>query len=378
MTGRRAILIGGVIAAGVAATTVALASGGGSATASGPAGGIATAAVIRATVASRQQVSGTLERAGAYTLVDQQPAGTLSELPSPGTVIGRGQALYRVDGQPVRLLYGSQVAWRTLAPGDTDGADVRQLKRNLVALGFTAHGALTVDDHFDWATAIAIEEWQHALGAAETGFLPWGSVAFLPGAVDVTAQRAVPGSPAQPGTPVLDLSSTHLVVSVPLDPSLRQLVHVGDRVQIQLPEGQTTAGRVSQIGAETTGANAQATPGSTSQGGSTQGAGDSSSPGSPAAPATVPVTVSLDRPLDARGLDQVPVEVGITDTVHRNVLAVPVNALLALANGGYAVAVEDHGTRSLIAVTPGIFDGNQVEVSSSRLQPGMLVEVPSS
>ena len=378
MTGRRAALIGGVIAAGVAATTVALASGGGSATASGPAGGIATAAVIRATVASRQQVSGTLERAGAYTLVDQQPAGTLSELPSPGTVIGRGQALYRVDGQPVRLLYGSQVAWRTLAPGDTDGADVRQLKRNLVALGFTAHGALTVDDHFDWATAIAIEEWQHALGMPQTGFLPWGSVAFLPGAVDVTAQRAVPGSPAQPGTPVLDLSSTHLVVSVPLDPSLRQLVHVGDHVQIQLPEGQTTTGHVSQIGAETTGANAQATPGSTSQGGSTQGAGDSSSPGSPAAPATVPVTVSLDRPHDARGLDQVPVEVGITDTVHRNVLAVPVNALLALANGGYAVAVEDHRTRSLIAVTPGIFDGNQVEVSSSRLQPGMLVEVPSS
>ena len=378
MTGRRAILIGGVIAAGVAATTVALASGGGSATASGPAGGIATAAVIRATVASRQQVSGTLERAGAYTLVDQQPAGTLSELPSPGTVIGRGQALYRVDGQPVRLLYGDQAEWRTLALGDSDGADVRQLERNLVALGFTAHGALTVDDHFDWATTVAIEEWQHSLDASETGFLPLGSIAFLPGAVDVTAQRAVPGSPAQPGTPVLDLSSTDLVVNVPLDPSLRQLVHVGDHVQIQLPEGQTTTGHVSQIGAETTGANAQATPGSTSQGGSTQGAGDSSSPGSPAAPATVPVTVSLDRPLDARGLDQVPVEVGITDTVHRNVLAVPVNALLALANGGYAVAVEDHRTRSLIAVTPGIFDGNQVEVSSSRLQPGMLVEVPSS
>jgi len=378
MTGRRAILIGGVIAAGVAATTVALASGGGSATASGPAGGIATAAVIRATVASRQQVSGTLERAGAYTLVDQQPAGTLSELPSPGTVIGRGQALYRVDGQPVRLLYGSQVAWRTLAPGDTDGADVRQLKRNLVALGFTAHGALTVDDHFDWATAIAIEEWQHALGAPETGFVPWGSVAFLPGAVDVTAQRAVPGSPAQPGTPVLDLSSTDLVVSVPLDPSLRQLVHVGDRVQIQLPEGQTTAGRVSQVGAETTGATAEATPAGTSPGGGEQGAGYSSAQGSSGTPATVPVTVSLDRPRDARGLDQVPVEVGITDTVRRNVLAVPIAALLALANGGYAVAAEDQGTRTLIAVTPGIFDGNQVEVSSTRLQPGTRVEVPSS
>jgi hypothetical protein len=156
-------------------------------------------------------------------------------------------------------------------------------------------------------------------------------------------------------------------------------VHVGDRVQIQLPEGQTTAGRVSQIGAETTAANGQAAaPASTSQGGSAQGAGDASASGSAGAPASVPVTVSLDRPRDARGLDQVPVEVGITDTVNRDVLAVPIDALLALANSGYAVAVEDHGSRTLIAVTPGIFDGNQVEVSSSRLQPGMRVEVPSS
>jgi multidrug efflux pump subunit AcrA (membrane-fusion protein) len=92
----------------------------------------------------------------------------------------------------------------------------------------------------------------------------------------------------------------------------------------------------------------------------------------------VPVTISLDRPGDARGLDQVPVEVGITDTVHRNVLAVPIGALLALANGGYAVAVDEQGTRTLIEVTPGIFDGNLVEVSSSRLQPGMRVEVASS
>jgi multidrug efflux pump subunit AcrA (membrane-fusion protein) len=72
------------------------------------------------------------------------------------------------------------------------------------------------------------------------------------------------------------------------------------------------------------------------------------------------------------------VEVGITDTVHRNVLAVPIGALLAPADGGYAVAVEDHGTRTLIAVTPGVFDGGRVEVASSRLQPGMRVEVPSS
>jgi multidrug efflux pump subunit AcrA (membrane-fusion protein) len=143
-----------------------------------------------------------------------------------------------------------------------------------------------------------------------------------------------------------------LDVSVPLDPSLRQLVHVGDRVQIQLPEGQTTRGRVTQIGAATTASSGKA--------------------------ATVPVTISLDRPADARGLDQVPVEVQITDTVHRNVLAVPITALVALAGGGYAVAVDAGTTRTLIPVTPGIFNGNLVEVRSPRLQPGMRVEVASS
>lgn len=68
----------------------------------------------------------------------------MTELPTPGTVIGRGRVLYRLDGQPVRLLYGAQAAWRTLAPGVADGADVLQLKRNLKALGFTADEALAV------------------------------------------------------------------------------------------------------------------------------------------------------------------------------------------------------------------------------------------
>ena len=71
-------------------------------------------------------------------------------------------------------------------------------------------------------------------------------------------------------------------------------------------------------------------------------------------------------------------QVGITDTVRHDVLAVPIGSLLALSTGGYAVAVEDHGTRTLIAVTPGVFDGGRVQVTSSRLRPGMRVQVPAS
>ena len=163
---RRLTALAVAIAAGVAITIFALESGGGSAaSASTPPTG--TAAVIRTTLASRQQVSGTLERAGSYTLVMQQTSGTLSELPSPGTVIGRGQPLYWLDGQPVRLLYGTQAAWRDLVLGDSDGTDVRQLNQNLRALGFTDYGSLTVDDHFDWATAAAIDQWQHAHGTGQ-------------------------------------------------------------------------------------------------------------------------------------------------------------------------------------------------------------------
>jgi peptidoglycan hydrolase-like protein with peptidoglycan-binding domain len=375
MTRRRATLIASAIVAGAAA----LASGGAPATATGSSSRTGTATVARTTIASQQQVAGTLERAGSYTLVSQQTEGTLTELPAPGTLIGRGQVLYRLDGRPVRLLYGTQAAWRTLALGVADGADVLQLKRNLKALGFTTDGALSVDDEFDWATAVAIEEWQRAQGVAQTGVIPFGSIAFLPGPVRVTSQLALPGTPVQAGTQLLALSSTDLAVSVPLDPSLRQLVHVGDRVQIQLPEGQTTPGRVSQVGAEATAASRQATsPPSAAASANSAASGSSDSSSQSGTTATVAVMVSLDRPGDARGLDQVPVQVQITDTVHRNVLAVPIAALAALAGGGYAVAVDDGGTRTLIPVTPGIFNGNLVEVSSSRLQPGMHVEVPSS
>ena len=381
MTWRRGVLIAGALVAGVVITVVALASGGGSSTAAGSTGASATAAVVRTTLAATEQVAGTLERVGSYTLVSQQSAGIVTELPTPGTLIRRGQVLYRLDGQPVRLLYGAQTAWRTLALGIGDGADVLQLKSNLKALGFTAGGALRVTDEFDWATAVAIEQWQRAQGVAETGFLPLGSVAFLPGAVRATAQVALPGSPVQPGAPVLDLSSADLAVSVPLDPSLRQLVHVGDRVQIQLPEGQTTPGRVVEIGADAsaaTGPTSSAGSASANAGGAVQAPSGTPSQTDGGPPPTVPVIISLDRPGDARGLDQVPVEVAITDAVHHGVLGVPIAALLALAGAGYAVAVDEGGTRTLIPVTPGIFGGNLVEVSSPRLRPGMRVEVSSS
>jgi hypothetical protein len=63
--------------------------------------------------------------------------------------------------------------------------------------------------------------------------------------------------------------------------------------------------------------------------------------------------------------------------VH-GVLAVPINALLALSEGGDAVEVVTAGTRHLVPVQTGLFSDTMVEVSGSGIAEGTLVEVPSS
>ena len=76
---------------------------------------------------------------------------------------------------------------------------------------------------------------------------------------------------------------------------------------------------------------------------------------------TVELVVSLDDPKATGRLDQAPVTASITTEVRKGVLAVPVNALLALAEGGYAVEVERDGRRELVGVDTGLFADGQVE-----------------
>jgi hypothetical protein len=64
-----------------------------------------------------------------------------------------------------------------------------------------------------------------------------------------------------------------------------------------------------------------------------------------------------------------------------NVLAVPVNALLALASGGYAVeAVGAGGVHTLVAAQVGLFDdaAGLVQVQGPSLHAGLRVVVPGS
>jgi multidrug efflux pump subunit AcrA (membrane-fusion protein) len=96
--------------------------------------------------------------------------------------------------------------------------------------------------------------------------------------------------------------------------------------------------------------------------------------------ATIPVYVNLRHPAAAGDFDQAPVTVNITNASANNVLVVPVSALLAQTNGGYAVeVVEANNGRRQVAVTPGVFDDASGTVSvTGDLTPGQKVVVPSS
>ena len=89
------------------------------------------------------------------------------------------------------------------------------------------------------------------------------------------------------------------------------------------------------------------------------------------------VTITLDRPPPGAALDQAPVNVNITSQRAANVLAVPVDALLALQGGGFGVQVVTGGTSHLAGVSTGLYSSTMVEVSGSGIRAGMRVEVPS-
>jgi peptidoglycan hydrolase-like protein with peptidoglycan-binding domain len=314
---------------------------------------VSTTRVVRTSLATTTQMSGTLGHAGSYTVAVQR-SGTVSALPAPGDVIERGGRLFEVDGTPVTLLYGSRPAWRDFAAGMTPGPDVRELEQNLAALGYGRD--LAVDEQFTRHTVEAVLAWQRATRRPATGTVGIGAVAFWPGPVRVLSVAAPLGAVAQAGQPVLSASTPDPVVTVPVPAVQSYLVHRGDRGTVTFPAGTRTTGRVAEV--------------SPIASISTEG-GDRSAPPE----ATVSALVRLDRPSTAAGLDQAPVTVEVTDRRVSNVLAVPVTALVALAGGGFGVWV-DNGGRRLVAVTPGLFANTLVQVTAPNLHQGELVEVP--
>jgi hypothetical protein len=203
-------------------------------------------------------------------------------------------------------------------------------------------------------------------GSPDTRELPLGSVVFEPGPVRVTSVMPELGANVTPG-PVLTVTSTRPQVKIALSAAQQSSVKVGDQVSITLPNQQTTPGVVSSVGTVAK---------SPSKEGGAGGGGENGEEGGP----TIEVDVTPSEPQAIGHLDEAPVSVSITTQSVPEALSVPVDALLALAGGGYALEVAEGGGHHLEAVTLGLFDDAEglVQVSGRGVSPGQRVVVPST
>lgn len=327
--------------------------------ASSSATGTALATVEQQTLSEQTTVDGTLGYADSYPVLGSLN-GTVTWLPEEGQILQRGQVLYRVDGEPVILMYGTTPAYRDLAAGDdsddVSGLDVKQLNENLAALGYGEDVELDPEsDEYSWRTREAVEDLQDDLGIDDTGEIARGQVIFLPGPVRVTELKATLGG--QAGGAVLQATSSTRLVTVDLDTSQQSRLKVGDAVEITLPSGETTPGKVTYVGKV------------------------ASAPQSEDESPTIEVEITPTDPKATGSLDQAPVEVSIITDQAKDATVVPVESLLALAGGGYAVErVSPTGQHELIRVGLGLFDDDAglVQVTETELKRGDRVVVPST
>jgi peptidoglycan hydrolase-like protein with peptidoglycan-binding domain len=277
-------------------------------------------------------------------------SGTVTAIAEEGSIVRQGDTLVEIDRQPVVLLTGAIPAYRTLATG-VKGDDVIQLEENLVDLGFGGSDGFVVDGDYDTETAAAVTAWQLSTGAQPDGVVNLGDVYFAPTALRVGQNQVAVGDAVANGTPLMTTSVSETFVTVQLSTDDQDLVAVGDTVTVELPSGDEESAVVTEIGTVVL---------ATQQGAT-----------------YFEMTVTLEDPEAAVGLDEAPVDVIVVGDRADNVLVVPVTALLALAEGGYAVEVVDgNGATTLVAVDPGLFADGFVEVTASGLEPGMQVLVP--
>lgn len=330
---------------------------------------LSAATVTRETLVDITTASGTLAY-GPEQAAESRLAGTVTALAPVGATVGRGEPLFRIDDQPVVLFFGDLPAYRELtagrpagttsptpdasgaaAPADdaepaTVGADVQQFEENLQALGYTG---FTVDDRYTGQTAVAVRRWQKSLGLAQTGRVELGRVFYAPGPVRIAAHKLNPGAVAT--GPVLTFTGATRLVTVPLPRHDQALAKPQTKVTVALPDGAEVPGVVRSV----------RTP-----------AGD---PAGPGREPTVEVVVALSGKAKLADLDDGPVEVRFVAREVKDVLVVPVGALLALAEGGYGLEVVQDGTARVVAVTTGLFANGKVEVSGPDVRDGMTVRM---
>lgn len=349
-----------------------------------------TVAVTRTTLVERTKVDGELGY-GTEIPLPAKASGTVTWLPEAGTVAERGDTLLRVDDRPVVLLYGALPMYRELgmtagtdggtgtgADGGTGtgrgtgkgtgptpapptstppppppqpqpqrGMDVFQFESNLAALGYTG---FTVDERFTSGTERAVKRWQKSLGLPETGRVGLGDVVYASGRIRLGQASVRLGAAA--GENVLGYTGTTRKVVVNASAQEASWAVRGAEVTIGLPDGTPVKGKVASVGRQA----------SAPEGGGGDGA-----------PPTVPVTITVPDQRSLGRLERGPVSVEYVGRKREQVLAVPVAALVALAEGGHGLETEDG---RFVSARTGLFADGMVEVSGPALRAGLKVRIP--
>jgi peptidoglycan hydrolase-like protein with peptidoglycan-binding domain len=242
-----------------------------------------------------------------------------------GTVVDFGESLIEIDDRRVFLVEGDVPMFRDLelTSPRVAGGDVAQLQRFLIAQGFDRDGTLEADGVFDSDTRRAVIDWQEATWQQNTGRVTRSDMVFNPEPLRIAGEQRI-GSVFEQ----LEVTAWEPTVTVDVANRDRQLLTVGTPVTVEFGDGTSVEGTVSEQ------ISVPQDDGSTQARSTIEPHGDV--PGEPGQ-----VTISVDA------------------TLASDVLIVPVGALLALAEGGYAVEVLDGaGGTQLVGVDVGeILDG---------------------
>jgi HlyD family secretion protein/Putative peptidoglycan binding domain len=367
---RRQALAGVAVLAGlVIAAVVARRDGGGEGGAT--AGATTTAAVEVRDLVQTDEYEGELGYGEAHAVTAGR-SGVVTGVTPVGTTVGQGDALFDLDLQPTVLLHGDVPAFRDLSVDADPGADITQLEQALVDLGFGE--GLTVDDEFTGATADAVEAWEEALGRSDAdGVVTLGEVVFAQADLRIAEVTADTGTQVQPGADVVQVTATTKVVTLGLTVDQVANVEAGTPVTVTLPDGTETNGKITDVAGEPS-----------SDGGSDPGAGGGDSgqdgDGGDGGEETYPVTVTLDDSAAAGAFEGGSVDASVERSRTEDATAVPVIALLALREGGYAVQVVDDSEpegHRLVPVDVGTIADEWAQVTGEGIAADVDVVVPA-
>lgn len=299
-------------------------------------------------------------------LVAGVDGATIDHLATATSAVSTGTVLFWSSGFPVTAIEGDAAAvpalTRDLAVGVTDGSDVKLFEQMLKLAGFDADGALTIDDHFDDATAQATAAWLGSIGIAADPAavtVPHGAFTVVPAGLIVGTPLVSEGTILEGDTVVLSLSAPARQVTTTA-PIGDETFALGATIDVEYPDGSVKPGTVIEVGNVAT--NTSNEPGATP---------------------SVPITIGVDSiPSSVEGFVEIPVTLRVVTAQIPNALVVPVSALVALKEGGYGVEVvsgkNPDGTDEthLVGVKPGLFTNGFVQVDGD-LTAGSDVVVPS-